>query len=100
MKVAFFIDWENREVMTEEGAKKHLEETKADTDNFNDYVGEWLEEEIDDFLRGKNMPRDFSTVFQLSQKYRDEILANLRKSYERSVENDFETDWEKFEFEV
>ena len=100
MKVKIFIDWENQEVMTETCAKKYLEEIKADKDNFNDYVGDWLEDEIEDFLRNKNMPRTFSTVFQLSEKYRDEILANLRKSYERTMENDFETDWTEMEIEV
>lgn len=100
MKVKIFIDWENREVMTETCAKKHLEEIKADKDNFNDFAADWLDDEIEDFLRDKNMPRTFSTIFQLSEKYRDEILANLRKSYERSVENDFNDDWEELEFEV
>ena len=101
MTIKVFINWDKQEVLTETAYKAKMVEVKADEDNFEDYVNDWLEDEIDDYIKFTlhEIPRA-STIFNLDEDDRQKIMGNLRKSYEVQCEEDMEHDWEEFEIEV
>ncbi len=101
MTIKVFINWGEREVLTETAYKAKLAEIKNDENNFDDYKDDYLTDEIDDYIRYTlNRVTNTLNVFNLTEKDRKNIFDNLRKNYEKQVEDDMETDWEEFEIEV
>jgi hypothetical protein len=101
MTTKIFINWEDRDVLTETAYKAKVAEAKSDEINFDDYKDDFLKDEIEDYIKYTlhKIP-NAENIFNLTDKDRKNILDNLRKNYEKSIEDDMETDWEEFEIEV
>lgn len=101
MTINVFINWNDREILTETEYKAKLAEIKNDEINYEDYKDDCLSEEIDDYITYTlDKAPTILNAFNLTDEDKKNIFDNLRKNYEKQVEDDMETDWEEFEIEV
>ena len=101
MTIKIFVNWHDEEVLTETAYKAKVAEVKSDENNFDDFKGDYLADEIDDYIKYTlHKTPNTLNIFNLTEKDKKNIFDNLRKNYEKQVEDDMETDWEEFEIEV
>lgn len=96
MKITIYVDWENREVYTEETKaeeiKRRVEDRKTD-----DYA---LEEFLDDYCYRNLNRNEKAELFNMSEEKRAEVLAEFAKECEEFAKDYFADETEEFEFEV
>jgi hypothetical protein len=101
MKINIYVNWDNREVLTETAYKAKVAEIKNDETNYDDYKDDCLSEEIGDYIQFTlDKVPTILNVFNLTEEDKKNIFNNLRKNYEKQVEDDMETDWEEIEIDV
>ena len=100
MKVIVYAHWREKEIITEKEYKKKLEELKTNKDNFEEYVSDYLSDDIECYLREKREPLSYARVFNLTEKERAEIIDGMRESFKNQVEQDLSEDWEEIEINI
>lgn len=96
MKIKIYVDWENREVYTEETKAEEIKR-RVEVMNDDDY---YLEEFLDDY-GNRNLGRcERAELFKMSEEKRAEVLAEFAKECEEDAKECFADDTEEFEFEV
>ena len=85
MKVVFYVDWENREIHTEESFNKEVKEA-VDFDK-EELMNEWLRERYNDFIDiWKMTPEEKEVVDKAMMKDLIEMEINDRFDYGWSKE--------------
>ena len=80
MKVVFYVDWENREIHTEESFNKEVKEA-VDFDK-EELMNEWLRERYNDFIDiWKMTPEEKEAVNKAMMKDLIEMEINDRFDY-------------------
>lgn len=96
MKIKIYVDWENREVYTEETKaeeiKRRVEDRKTD-----DYA---LEEFLDDYCYRNLNRNEKAELFNMSEEKRAEVRTAFAKECEETAKDDFADETEEFEFEI
>jgi hypothetical protein len=100
MKVIVYANWREEEIITEKEYKEKIKEIKKDKENFEDYKSSYLEDYIEDFIDRSPYPKNFETVFNLTETERQKILDDIREGYENQVEEDFSDEWEEVEIDI
>ena len=100
MKVTVYANWIEEEIITEKEYKKRLEELKTNKDGFEEYVSDYLTDDIESYLRDKREPLNFARVFNLTEKERAEIIDGMREIFKNQVEEDFSNEWEEVEIDI
>lgn len=100
MKVIIYVSWKDEEIFTEKDYKEKIKEVKEDKENFDDYKGSYLNDYIEDFIDKSPYPKNFETVFNLTETERQKILDEVKEGYEIQVEEDFSDDWEEVEIDI
>ena len=100
MKVFLYVNWREEEILTEKGYKEKINETKNDKENFNDYKSSYLNDYIEEFIDRSPYPKNFETVFNLTETERQKILGEIKEGYEIQVEEDFSDEWEEVEIDI
>ena len=100
MKVTIYVNWDEEEIITEKEYKERLKEAKKDKENFEDYKSSYLNEYIEEFIDRSSYPRNFETVFNLTEAERKKILDEVKEGYENQVEEDFSDEWEEVEIDI
>lgn len=96
MKITIYIDWENREVYTEETKaeeiKRRVEDRKTDNYALDDFLCDYCD---------RNQSRnEKAELFNMSDEKRAEVRAEFAKECEECIKEDFADETEEFEFEV
>ena len=96
MKIKIYVDWENKEVYTEETKaeeiKRRVEDQKTD-----DYA---LEEFLDDYCYRNLNRNEKAELFNMSEEKHAEVRAEFAKECEEHVKDYFADETEELEFEV
>lgn len=96
MKIKIYVDWENREVYTEETKaeeiKRRVEDRKTD-----DYA---LEEFLDDYCYRNLNRNEKAELFNMSEEKRAEVRAEFTRECEAAEKDNFADETEELEFEV
>lgn len=100
MKVFVYANWREEEIITEKEYKKRLEERKTSKRDFEEYVSDYLSDDIESYLRDKRERIDYARVFNLTEKERAEIIDGMRESFKNQVEEDFSNEWEEVEIDI
>ena len=100
MKVFLYVNWREEEILTEKGYKEKINETKNDKENFNDYKSSYLNDYIEEFIDRSPYPKNFETVFNLTETERQKILGEIKEGYEIQVEEDYSDEWEEVEIDI
>ena len=101
MTTKIFINWDKQEVLTKTAYQAKVAEVKSDKNEFDDFKCDWLADEVENYIRYTlKKSLNTETIFNLTDEDKQKIYEELHRNYERSVEEDFETDWEEFEIEV
>lgn len=89
MKVIFYVDWENREIHTEESFNKEVKE--AVDLNKEELMNEWLRERYSDFI-------DIWKMTPEEKKAVDEAM--MKDLIEMEIDDRFDYGWSKETLEV
>ena len=100
MKVIVYANWREEEIITEKEYKKKLEERKTNKHDFEEYVSDYLSDDIECYLRDKGESLSYARVFNLTEKERAEIIDGMRESFKNQVEEDFSDEWEEIEIDI
>ena len=100
MKVIVYANWEEEEIITEKEYKKRLEERKTSKRDFEEYVSNYLSDDIECYLRDKRESPSYARVFNLTEKERAEIIDGMRESFKNQVEQDLSEEWEEVEIDI
>ena len=100
MKVIVYANWEEEEIITEKEYKKRLEGRKTSKRDFEEYVSNYLSDDIECYLRDKRETVNYARVFNLTDKERAEIIDGMRESFKNQVEEDFSEEWEEVEIDI
>lgn len=100
MKVVIYVDWREKKVITEKEYKEKLGKLKTNKDDFEEYVSNYLSDDIEFYLMERKEPLCFARVFNLTEKERAEIIDEMRASFKNQVEEDFSLEWEKIEIDI
>lgn len=103
MKVKIFVDWSEREIMTEKQGEAELASQLNDKNNYEDYRGDYLDDIIKDWLDDKktvHCSEYYKKIFELSAEERAEIENKCRKDYEERIKEDFSNDWEEITLNI
>jgi hypothetical protein len=100
MKVIVYANWREEEIITEKEYKKRLEEIKTNKENFEEYVSDYLSDDIECYLRDKREPLSFARVFNLTEKERAEIIDGMREGFKNQAEEEFSEEWEEVEIDI
>lgn len=100
MKVIIYVNWREEEIITEKEYKERLEEKKTNKQDFKRYVSDYLSDDIECYLRERQEPLCYASVFNLTDKERAEILDGMREGFKNQVEEDFSEEWEDIEIDI
>ena len=100
MKVVIYVNWNENEIITEKEYKEKIKEIKKDKEIFNDYKSTYLSEYIEDFIDKSPYPKNFETVFNLTEAEREKILEEVKEGYEAQVEEEISDEWEEVEIDI
>ena len=100
MKVVVYANWREEEIITEKEYKEKLEKLKTNKADFQEYVSDYLSDDIESYLRDKREPLDYARVFNLTDQERKEIIDGMRESFKNQVEEDFSNEWEEIEIDI
>ena len=100
MKVVVYANWREEEIITEKEYKEKLEKLKTNKADFQEYVSDYLSDDIESYLRDKREPLDYVRVFNLTDQERKEIIDGMRESFKNQVEEDFSNEWEEIEIDI
>ena len=100
MKVIIYVNWKDEEIITEKEYTEKLKEVKKDKENFDDYKSSYLNDYIEEFIDRSPYPKNFETVFNLTEAERQKILDEIKEGYEAQVEEDFSEEWEEVEVDI
>ena len=100
MKVIVYANWEEEEIITEKEYKKRLEEEKTNKYNFEEFVSNYLSDDIKCYLSNKRESITFARVFNLTEKERTEIIDGMREIFKNQVEEDFSNEWKEVEINI
>lgn len=100
MKVIVYANWEEEEIITEKEYKKRLEERKTSKRDFEEYVSNYLSDDIECYLRDKRESPSYARVFNLTDIERAEIIDGMRESFKDQVEEYFSNEWEEVEIDI
>ena len=100
MKVIVYANWREEEIITEKEYKKKLEERKANKYDFEEYVSDYLSDDIENYFEEKRERIDYARVFNLTEKERAEIIDGMRESFKNQVEQDLSEEWEEVEIDI
>ena len=100
MKVIVYANWRDEEIITEKEYKEKLEERKTDKGDFEEYVSNYLSDDIEDYLIEKRETLSYARVFNLTEKERAEIIDGMRESFKNQVEEEFSDEWEEVEIDI
>lgn len=81
-----YINWEEREVYSQEAYEEHLNDTMAEMLEDEALLGEWLSDNLNYRETGRLM---------LSQEYRAEMMAEYENYCRGRIEDDEEGEWEE-----
>lgn len=100
MKVIVYANWREEEIITEKEYKEKLEERKTNKHDFEEYVSDYLSDDIECYLRDKGEWIDYARIFNLTDKERAEIIDGMRESFKDQVEQDLSEEWEEVEIDI
>ena len=100
MKVIVYANWGEEEIITEKEYKKRLEEEKTNKYNFEEFVSNYLSDDIKYYLSNKRESIPLARVFNLTEKERAEIIDGMRESFKNQVEEDFSNEWKEVEIDI
>ena len=100
MKVIVYANWREEEIITEKEYKERLEERKTDKSDFEEYVSDFLSDDIESYFEDKGERIDYARVFNLTEKERKEIIDGMRESFKNQVEQDLSEEWEEVEIDI
>ena len=100
MKVIVYANWREEEIITEKEYKEKLEERKTNKHDFEEYVSDYLSDDIECYLRDKGERIDYARIFNLTDKERAEIIDGMRESFKDQVEQDLSEEWEEVEIDI
>ena len=96
MKIKIYVDWENREVYTEETKAEEIKRRVEDRKN-DDYA---LEEFLEDYCYRNLSRNEKAELFNMSEEKRAEARAEFARECEEAAKDDFADETEELEFEV
>lgn len=89
MKVVFYVDWENREIHTEESFNKEVKEA-VDFDK-EELMNEWLRERYNDFI----------DIWKMTPEEKEAVdKAMMKDLIEMEINDRFDYGWSKETLEV
>ena len=100
MKVNIYVNWREEEIITEKEYKERLEKSKTNKADFEEYVSDYLSDDIESYLRDKGEWPNYAKVFNLTDQERKEIIDGMRESFKNQVEEDFSNEWEEVEIDI
>lgn len=100
MKVIVYANWREEEIITEKEYKEKLEKLKTSKADFEEYVSDYLSDDIECYLRDKREPLSYARVFNLTEKERAEIIDGMREDFKNQVEEEFSEEWEEVEIDI
>ena len=95
-----YVNWRVEEIITEKKYKEKLEKLKTNKEDFEEYVSDYLSDDIECYLRDKNEPLTYARIFNLTEKERTEIINGMREGFKNQVEEDFSNEWEEVEIDI
>ena len=103
MKVKIFVDWVGNRIMNQAEGEKLLASQISDQESYEDYRGEYLNDILEDWLKGKkdvSYSEFYKKLFDLTAEERAEVEELCRAEYKEQIESDFFSDWDEVWVEV
>ena len=103
MKIKVFVNWNDKEIISQKESEVKLASCLKDQDSYKDYHDTYLDDIIEEWLDDKNevhLSEYYKKIFELSAEERAEIETKCRNRYEEQVKQDFSNDWDEVEIEV